>query len=122
MRFVKSIDIQFSKIKIKGSFFNPELFCTVSITNPTSFTVTIDAIKGNVFYQKNNIAYVESLQAIPITANQAIQTEIKIIPTVSSAINLIGQFLSGSIANEFYFVGHAYVTGIPISINQKIGS
>lgn len=122
MRFAKTVSIQFSNIKIKGSFFQPEIFCTVSIINPSSFTVTIDGIKGDIFYQQQYIANVESLQAIPITANGTVTTEIKIIPTVSGTLNIIQQFISRSIANEFFFVGHVWVTGIPISINQKISS
>lgn len=120
LRFSKSVTIQFSKIRIKGSIFQPEIYCTVSIINPTSFTVTIDGIKGDIFYQQQYIANVESLQAIPITANQTVSTEIKILPTISGALNIIKQFVGKSIANDFFFIGHVWVTGIPISINQKI--
>ena len=121
MRFAKNVSVKFSNIRIKGSFFQPEIFCTATVINPTGFTVTIDAIKGQIFYQQQYIANIESVDKISIVANQTVSTDLKILPTISGTLNIIQQFIGRSIANEFYFIGHLYISGIPISVNQKIG-
>jgi LEA14-like dessication related protein len=119
-RFVKNIQIQVSNIKIGGSFSNPEIYCNFTVINPTNLSVTIDAIKGDILYHNEKVAQAWVMDPFTIKGNDQINFSVRLIPEFSSAINLIGQLISGSLDKEFYFVGRIWAGTIPFDVNQKI--
>jgi LEA14-like dessication related protein len=122
LNFVKGLKIEFSKISFGGSLLAPEIYADFKIVNPTNFSVTVNSLDGGVYYNDKLIASVNSIREFQVSANTFVISNIKIIPTIAGAMELIKQFLSKSITNDFRFIGHVYAGHIPFSINQKLSA
>lgn len=120
--FIKGLQIEFFKIRFGGTILAPEIYADFRITNPTSFEVVVNGIDGVVNYANQTIATVQSTSQFKVQSNSFVISNVKIIPTINGAIELLKQFFSRSITNDFYFVGHVYVANIPFAINQKLSA
>jgi len=120
--FIKGLQIEFFKIRLGGNILAPEIYADFKITNPTTFEVVVNGIDGVVNYNDQTIATVQSLSEFKVQANTFVISNVKIIPTIGGAVQILKQFLARTITNDFYFVGHVWVSNIPFSINQKLSA
>jgi LEA14-like dessication related protein len=120
LNFVKGLKIEFSNISFGGGLLSPEIYCDFKITNPTNFSVSVNAVDGGIWFNDKLIASVNSLKEFQVSPNTFVISNIKIVPTITGATEIIKQFLSRNITNDFSFIGHVYVSNIPFAVNQKL--
>jgi LEA14-like dessication related protein len=117
----KSIDVQFTSIKVSDLFSSPKLYASFRIVNQSSLQATIESITGAIYYNGKYLADVSSQAPIIIENNVTTFEDIKIDSSLSPVVNFIGQYLNNS--NIVYtFEGHIKVMGLSFPISQTLQS
>lgn len=119
----KRLKINFSGLKLTKptSFFSlPDILAQFKIINPTSTSIVIDNIIGDIFINNKKISSVEQLQTMVISANAASNIELKLITPVLSAVQAIISLFTNKQKMVVRFEGIVKSGSINIPINQSV--
>lgn len=107
-----------------GSLTNPVIDVTLSVFNPSQYSVEISNLRGTVYYKSGSVEKPVFFVSVPgvktITSNQITDADLMLQP-LQSALN--DGSLSAAIANysgNIFFKGWVNVQNIPIPLNINV--
>lgn len=115
-----SLNVQFKDVGFNGS----AIAVTLTVINPSDLGGTINGIVGELHYQNNLIANVNTYQVINVPAgNIPFDVTLQLTPVYGNLINAIAQIFSTNYnPNDFRFIGKVNFGGLDIPINTTIAA
>lgn len=110
-----NVIVNFVKIKLLGTFLNPEVILTLSATNPTTSSIKINAIVGEIFLPGKKIADVFTNQIFEVGASSVVNFDVNVIATIGNILTL----LNSPERKQLFFKGFITIDGfqLPIKFN-----
>ena len=118
----KNLKIALSSIDLnKINFgFSPSITANFTLTNPTSFSITLNSLIGSVFLNNQNISSVRENVPVLVPANSSVNYPVIVSIGLIDTILTIQQIISNHERINIKFIGVVNAEGIDVSINQQI--
>ena len=76
--FINGLKFAFTNISLSGTLDMPTVTVTLTINNPSNTTITIDSIRGSLYYQGRKLADVETVSGVTVIAMSNVYLDLKI--------------------------------------------
>jgi len=120
LQLAQALGFSLKKFDIGGNFLLPEIYITVTVTNPSMNSAELQSVNGNIFVDSNTkIASVNSFTTTSITALSSVDITLKVDPVISDLLTAIKNFLSnpGTVVS---FIGSVKVDGISFPVQSSL--
>lgn len=119
----KKIIISYKKLKFVGPLYNPKVYVTINLQNPTNQNFNINSIDGTLFLNNEEFGYIslKDKKVLKRNTTEEIDIEIRLL-ALTSIKTIIDIIKKKNIKNtKLRIQGNANVDGIVVPFNTPIG-